>query len=108
MFTETRSMLTKIRISMKQEGVEIGRASLVLVSNDLHDRPYGLLEDVFIHPDHRGKGHAKSLVRAIIKRAREEDCYKLIATSRTERESAHRLYLKLAFKFYGYEFRLDF
>jgi GNAT superfamily N-acetyltransferase len=89
------------------EGKIIGRAFLFLVYNDLHPKPYGLLEDVFVEEKYRGKGIGKELVKRVIEKARELGCYKLIATSRFERENVHRLYENLGFKKWGYEFRID-
>jgi GNAT superfamily N-acetyltransferase len=89
------------------EGKIIGRAFLFLVYNDLHPKPYGLLEDVFVEEKYRGKGIGKELVQKVIEKAKEIGCYKLIATSRFERENVHRLYENLGFKKWGYEFRID-
>jgi GNAT superfamily N-acetyltransferase len=89
------------------EGKIIGRAFLFLVYNDLHPKPYGLLEDVFVEEKYRGKGIGKELVKKVIEKAKELGCYKLIATSRFERENVHQLYENLGFKKWGYEFRID-
>ncbi len=87
---------------------EIARASLYILYNDLHEEPYGLLEDVFVEEEYRGKGYARELVHAIIDEARAQGCYKLIATSREARPSVHALYEKYGFQKYGFEFRMDF
>ena len=100
---------TGIRFSVQRAGVEAGRAYLYLLQNDLHDKPFGLLEDVYVNPDHRGEGIAGELVAAVIEEA-EEKCYKLIATSRNDgtRQSVHEWYIRLGFADYGTEFRIDF
>jgi GNAT superfamily N-acetyltransferase len=89
------------------EGKIIGRAFLFLIYNDLHSKPYGLLEDVFVEEEYRGKGIGKELVKKVIEKAKELGCYKLIATSRFGRENVHQLYENLGFKKWGYEFRMD-
>jgi GNAT superfamily N-acetyltransferase len=89
------------------EGKIIGRAFLFLIYNDLHSKPYGLLEDVFVEEEYRGKGIGKELVKKVIEKAKEFGCYKLIATSRFGRENVHQLYENLGFKKWGYEFRMD-
>jgi GNAT superfamily N-acetyltransferase len=89
------------------EGKIIGRAFLFLIYNDLHSKPYGLLEDVFVEEEYRGKGIGKELVKKVIEKAKELGCYKLIATSRFGRENVHQLYENLGFKKWGYEFRID-
>ncbi len=88
-------------------GKVIGRAYLYILRNDLHDRPFGFLEDVFVDPDFRGQGLAGQLVNVVINEARKRGCYKLVAASRHERTRVHDLYLRLGFKNHGLEFRLD-
>lgn len=97
-----------IRFCIMDGGREIARAWLYIIKNDLREVPYGLLEDVWVDPDCRNNGHASTLVRAAITRAKELACYKLIATSRLEREKVHKLYKELGFISHGYEFRMDF
>lgn len=106
---ETRvSNAQGIRISVKSDDVEIGRAYLYIMHNDLHDRPFGLMEDVYDADSHRGQGVGSELVRTVVATAREANCYKLIATSRTSRSNVHALYQKLGFALHGIEFRIDF
>ena len=96
-----------IRISATEDGREIGRCRIYLIRNDLHESPYALLEDVFVDENHRNKGIGGLLVREVVNLARFYGCYKIIATSRFERESVHKFYVKNGFRKYGYEFRLD-
>ncbi len=95
------------RFSIKENGEEVGRAFLYLMYNDLHSRPFAFLEDVFIHESKRGSGFGTRLVELIIKRARELNCYKLIATSRDSRPKVHKLYQDIGFENYGKEFRIN-
>jgi GNAT superfamily N-acetyltransferase len=95
------------RFSVSADGKEIGRAYLYLLSNDLHDVPFGLLEDVFVDESARGDGIGTALVREVISAAREVGCYKLIATSRVSRPNVHALYERLGFENYGLEFRMN-
>jgi len=96
-----------IKIIAEYDGKKVGRAYLYLMKNDLHKRPFGFMEDVFVNEDYRGKGVGKRLVNEIIEKAKENDCYKLVCTSRYEREKVHKLYEKFGFKDYGKEFRMD-
>lgn len=96
------------RFSLQIDGKEVARAYLYLLSNDLHQEPFGFLEDVFVDEDVRGRGLGKEIVEQIIKFAREVGCYKLIATSRTARPKVHHLYSSLGFFEQGKEFRMDF
>jgi GNAT superfamily N-acetyltransferase len=78
------------------------------MTNGLHERPFGLLEDVFVEPDHRGGEIGTALVKRVIAEAKRRRCYKLIATSRHARDRVHALYARLGFTDHGKEFRMDF
>ncbi|MBN2052490.1 GNAT family N-acetyltransferase [Candidatus Woesearchaeota archaeon] len=90
------------------KGKEVARAYLYVLNNGLHKEPFGLMEDVFVEKQVRGKGLGTGLVKMVIEEARKQGCYKLIATSRHGRCPVHELYKKLGFKVYGKEFRMDF
>jgi GNAT superfamily N-acetyltransferase len=96
-----------VRFSVIHDGVEVGRAYLYLLKNDLHETPFGFLEDVFVEEGHRGSGIASALLSQVIHTARLRGCYKIVATSRHSRERVHSLYRSLGFKEYGHEFRMD-
>jgi len=96
-----------IKISLREEGAEVGRAFLFIIKNDLHESPYGLMEDVFVKEEKRGEGFGSKLVDLIVGEARQQGCYKLIATSRIDRENVHELYKKLGFREHGKEFRIE-
>jgi GNAT superfamily N-acetyltransferase len=97
-----------IRFSISRAGREVARAYLYVMHNDLHSEPFGLLEDVYVEESERGKGLGSQLVEEVIRAARENDCYKLIATSRTSRPKVHALYQRLGFENHGIEFRMNF
>ena len=96
-----------IRFSIAGPAGEIARAYLYVMTNDLHDAPFGLLEDVFVAESERGSGLGTALVNEVIAAAREAGCYKLVATSRASRPKVHELYERLGFANYGIEFRLN-
>jgi len=85
----------------------IGRAYLYLLNNDLHDVPFGYIEDVFVEEAYRGQGIGTSLVKAAIEEARAEHCHKIIMTSRYGKDAVHALYQKLGFQDWGKEFRMN-
>ena len=97
-----------VKITAEIDGKEVGRAYLYLMNKDLHKRPFGFMEDVFVNEDCRSKGVGKELVNKIIEKAKENNCYKLVCTSRYEKEKVHMLYEKLGFSDHGKEFRIDF
>lgn len=107
---ETKEIQTKgIKIYIKNEkGEEIARCFIYLIYNDLHDKPYALLEDVFVKEEYRNKGIGSEIVKKAIEIAKKLNCYKIIATSRFEREKVHEFYEKLGFRKWGIEFRIDF
>lgn len=97
-----------IKFIAEDDDKEVGRAYLYLIHNDLHEEPYGLLEDVFVDGEYRSQGIGRELVLAVIEEAKVQKCYKLIGTSRYSRENVHRFYKSLGFKDHGIEFRIDF
>ena len=96
-----------IKFSIKERQQEIARAYLYLMHNDLHSEPFGLLEDVYVDESQRSKGLGTKLVKEVVQTAKEQGCYKLIATSRSSRTQVHQLYKRLGFIERGLEFRID-
>jgi len=97
-----------IKILAKEGDEQIGRAYLYLLKNDLHDAPFGFIEDVFVEEAHRSKGIGSQLVKAVIAEAKAQGCYKLICTARQSKPEVHVFYEKFGFKKWGTEFRMDF
>jgi len=52
-----------VKFTNSLKGKVVGRAYLYVMTNDLHKRPFGLLEDVFVEPDHRGSEIGTNLVK---------------------------------------------
>ncbi|MEM6519748.1 MAG: GNAT family N-acetyltransferase [Cyanobacteria bacterium P01_D01_bin.71] len=94
------------RITIQDQGKEVGRAYIYLMHNDLHEQPFGLIEDVFVEQVYLGQGMGPALVKRAIELTKEANCYKLIATSRTSRPQVHDLYKQLGLTQHGVEFRL--
>ena len=99
--------VTCVRFSEQEDGKEIARARLMIIYNDLHEEPYGVLEDVFVEKDHRGKGLGTIMAREAVEEAKRRGCYKVLAQSRYGREHVHRMYQKIGLCDYGKNFRLD-
>ncbi|MGB9675378.1 MAG: GNAT family N-acetyltransferase [Candidatus Nanoarchaeia archaeon] len=106
-FKENEIKTNGIKIFVEKDGKEIGRCFLYFIKNDLHEKPYVLLEDVFVEENYRGEKIGTNLVKKALERAKSMGCYKIIATSRFERENVHKFYERLGFKKYGFEFRMD-
>lgn len=96
-----------IKFLVEDGGREVARAYLYIMHNDLHIRPFGFMEDVYVDESLRGKGLGTQLVEKVLEAARRENCYKLIANSRHGREKLHELYKKIGFNDWGIEFRID-
>lgn len=97
-----------IRFNITKDGSEVARARLYLLYNDLHDRPFGFLEDVFVDEKYRQQGIGTKIVKQIVDEAKARGCYKLIATSRYSSDKVHEFYKRLGFNDHGKEFRINF
>lgn len=95
------------KITLIENGQEVGRASLYVLKNSLHNQPFGLIEDVFVAEEKRGQGVGSKILREIVAEAKQQGCYKLIANSRHANIQAHKFYEKTGFKKHGFEFRMD-
>lgn len=96
-----------IKFELNDQKKVIGRAFLYIIKNDLHKKPYGLLEDLFVSEKYRRAGLGKQLLLMVIQEAKKRKLYKLIGTSRSSRVEVHSFYEKHGFKKYGFEFRLN-
>jgi GNAT superfamily N-acetyltransferase len=90
------------------DGSIVGTFELLIMDNLAHmGAPSGVLEDVVVHRDWRGKGVGKQMVRFAMDRCRERGCYKLALSSNLKREAAHRFYDGLSFQRHGYSFVVE-
>ena len=99
----------RFSIEKNDSDAEIAHGYLYLLHNSLHAEPFGLVEDIYVTEEYRSSGIARELLAEIIAVARHAKCYKLIATSRNDgtRQAVHDWYLRLGFRDYGTEFRLE-
>ncbi len=104
---ETKQPGYAIRLSAHAGNEELGAMYLYFIRNDSHKEPYALLEDLRVKEAHRKKGIGTALVKEAVAEAKRLGCYKIIATSRMERENVHRLYERLGLKKCGFEFRME-
>lgn len=99
---------TGVKLFVEKDGKEVARAYLYLMTNDLHERPFGFMEDVMVDESLRGQGMGSEIVNALVAEAKKRNCYKIIATSRYSRPKVHELYQHLGWQDHGKEFRIDF
>jgi len=71
-----------IKFELKQDKKTVGRIYLYIIKNDLHKRPYGFLEDLFVDEAVRGKGFGQKLIEVAIAEAKKRKFYKIVGTSR--------------------------
>lgn len=97
-----------IKLIAEEGGKEIGRVFLYILINDLHQEPFGFLEDLFVDEAYRKGGVGRALAERAIAATKEAGCYKLICTSRFGKNDLHAWYQRLGFKQHGVEFRINF
>ena len=97
------------RVYVAKSGKSIvGTFTLLIMDNLAHmGAPSGVVEDVVVHRDWRGKGVGKQMMRFAMDRCRERGCYKLALSSNLKREAAHRFYDGLGFQQHGYSFIVE-
>jgi len=96
-----------IKFEIIEDEQIVGRAFLYLIYNELHNNPYGLIEDIFVSEQSREKGYGSQLLQNIIDEAKAQQCYKLLAQSRYGKTQVHNWYLRHAFIDHGKNFRLN-
>ncbi len=85
----------------------IASGMLYYVDIPARGRPFAFMEGLVVDESARGQGAGTQMITEFINLARRKDCYKVIFTSGFDREETHKLYEKLGFKKWGYEFRMD-
>ncbi|MCG8462217.1 MAG: GNAT family N-acetyltransferase, partial [Holophagales bacterium] len=78
-----------------EDGVEAGFALFFHNFSTFLGRPGIYLEDLFVLPEHRGKGYGKALLAYLAHLARERDCARLEWVVLDWNEPAIRFYRKL-------------
>src|SRR6056297_545698 len=68
------------KFTVHDNNKEVGRAYLYILHNDLHQRPFGFIEDVFVEEEYRGQGVGSRLVENMMEEAGKRNCYKIIMT----------------------------
>jgi GNAT superfamily N-acetyltransferase len=72
---------------------------LVVAPNLLRDgRRHGFLENVVTHPELRGRGHGKAVVRAALEHAWAADCHHVLMQSGRADPRVHAFYERLGFR----------
>ncbi len=86
-------------------GLIVGTFALLIMDNLAHmGAPSGVVEDVVVRQDWRGKGVGKQMMRFAMNRCLERGCYKLALSSNLKRKAAHQFYDDLGFQRHGYSY----
>jgi GNAT superfamily N-acetyltransferase len=59
--------------------------------------PYGLIENVVTHADHRNKGYGKALLQHAVESAWSDGCYKVMLMTSRKDPAVHRFYKSAGF-----------
>lgn len=80
------------------EGAVAGTALLTICLDAMYGfEPYGVVENVIVHPALRGKGVGAALMNGLEHVARAAHCTKLMLLSSRLRTDAHAFFLRLGF-----------
>jgi GNAT superfamily N-acetyltransferase len=82
----------------EEEGLVVGFALFFHSYSTFLCKPCLYLEDLFVVPDHRGKGYGKGLLIALAKLARERDCGRVEWSVLNWNEPAIQFYKSLGAK----------
>nr|WP_159586532.1 GNAT family N-acetyltransferase [Chelativorans xinjiangense] len=75
------------------EGLLVSSCTLAIVPNlSRGARPYGVIENVVTHTDHRRTGLGRAVLQAALHKAWEANCYKVLLATGSQRESTLRFY----------------
>lgn len=102
-----RSDTYSIHFKVERDQKLVGWAFLIIIKNDRHEEPYGIMENVYVEKEYRGQGIGSALVKQVIQEAKDLNCYKLLSQSRYGKEDVHGMYLRYGFKDHGKNFRMD-
>ena len=86
------SGLTTVVVA-EEAGVLAATCTVVVVPNLTRKaRPYGVIENVVTHPDHRRAGLGRGVLSAALDIAWRADCYKVMLATGSRREETLRFY----------------
>jgi len=81
------------------DGKAVATCTLVVTPNLTRGgRPYALIENVVTHAEFRKRGFGHAILTAAIDRAKTANCYKVVLTTGSKRESTLAFYEKAGFK----------
>ncbi|GIP39101.1 acetyltransferase [Paenibacillus sp. J31TS4] len=82
----------------EEEGVLIGTVTLNICLQAMHGlRPYGVVENIVVHEDHRGKRVGQALLQHVEDICQSLNCHRIMLLSNATRHQAHRFFEREGF-----------
>lgn len=105
-FERTRRYpLYRIYVAVAPDRSIVGTFALLIIDGLAHGgAPHGLVEDVVVNPQWRGRGIGNRMMRYAMQRCRAAGCYKMALSSHLSRSGTHGFYESLGFAKHGYSF----
>ncbi|UYO02785.1 GNAT family N-acetyltransferase [Paenibacillus sp. PSB04] len=77
----------------EEEGALLGTLTLNICLQAMHGtRPYGLIENIVVHEDHRSNNIGQSLLKYAEEYCRSLHCHKIMLLSHSKRVRAHQFF----------------
>ncbi|MFB9324570.1 GNAT family N-acetyltransferase [Paenibacillus aurantiacus] len=77
----------------EERGALLGTVTLNICRQALHGfRPYGIVENIIVHEDHRGKNIGQQLLQYVEDYCRSIDCHRIMLLSSSARQRAHQFF----------------
>lgn len=86
----------------------IATCSLIVIDNLGHKgAKIAVAESMIVSQEYRGHGIGNKLMKLVMEKAQEKNCYKLMLSSNKKRLKAHDFYEKLGFQQHGISFMIE-
>lgn len=88
-------------LTIEENGRVLAYVHLFFIPNHRHQRPYVLVEDLYVEEDAQRRGLGTKLVQAIFAEARKHKSRYVRSDSRDSRPGVHEFWRKMGFKDHG-------
>jgi N-acetylglutamate synthase-like GNAT family acetyltransferase len=84
---------TNFLLVYDEEGEIVGTLTLNICLQALHGiRPYGVIENIIVHENHRGKEIGRKLLQYVEDYCNSIDCHRIMILSNSSRRRAHQFF----------------